>query len=272
MQSSPRRVRKIGRKVQRQKKTNLLQSLFFILLILAAGFVFLQSSIFAVDNIEVKGTKFLNPEEVRKLTGLSLGVNIFKADLKAAGAKVSLNPLVKQVEVFRDLPSGVVVQITERQPVGLLPFRGGLLEVDGEGYYLAQAPVGHQGSLPIINGVKVEQARLGKRVDNPRLSGPLSYLAAMSPEFISKISEINGADPVNIIMYSLDKVMIKLGDETRVKEKLSLVEGRLKQKYPVEVEYIDVSFKGYPVIKFKEEYNPNPEVNRRPAVDESEIH
>ena len=258
MQSSPRRVRRIGRKVQRQKKNNLLKSLFFIFLILAAGFVFLQSSIFAVDNIEVKGIKFLNQEEVRKLTGLHLGINIFKADLKAAGAKVALHPLVKQVEVYRDLPSVVVVQITERQPVGLLPFRGSLLEVDSEGYYLAQAPVGYQGSLPIINGVKVDQVRLGKQVASPLLSGPLSYLAAMSPEFMSKVSEINGADSANIIMYSLDKVMIKLGDETRVKEKLSLVEDRLKQKYSAPVEYIDVSFKGYPVIKFKEEYSQPP--------------
>ncbi|MHB8171864.1 MAG: cell division protein FtsQ/DivIB [Thermincolia bacterium] len=264
MQSSPRRVRRIGRKVQRQKKTNLLKSLFFILLILAAGFVFLQSSIFAIDNIEVKGTKFLNQEEVRKLTGLYLGINIFKADLKAAEAKVTLHPLVKQVEVFRKLPSVVVVQITERQPVGLLPYRGSLLEVDSEGYYLALAPVGYQGSLPIINGVKVDQVRLGKQVASPLLSGPLSYLAAMNPELMSKVSEINGADPANIIIYTLDKVMIKLGDETRIKEKLSLVEDRLKQKYPVPAEYIDVSFKGYPVIKFKEEYNQLPETDDHP--------
>jgi len=255
MQRRSRSVRTIGRKAQRQKKINLLQSLFFVLLILGAAFVFLQSSIFAIQSIEVNGAKFLTPDEVRKLTGLSPGTNIFKADLKAAANKIALHPLVKRVEVDRSLPSTVVIGITERQPVGLVPYRGSFLEVDQEGYYLAQVPAGYQGSLPVITGIKVDKVKLGKKVENELLPGVLSYLAAMGPRLAAQVSEINGSDPANLIMFSLDKVIIKLGDDSRVNEKLAMIEERLRRKYPVPVEYIDVSFKGYPVIKFKEEYN-----------------
>lgn len=223
----------------------------FVLLLALALFMFMHSAFFAVTKINVLGAKQLRNQEILKISGLNTGVNIFKANLREAEDNIRLNPLVKDVEIKRRLPSSIVISVTEREAVGLLADRGDYLELDIDGVLLARTNLGKV-SLPIITGAPVKKAAPGAKLDSDQIRAALSYLKNMPLKITATISEINVRDPNNIKFYTLDGAEVRVGDTERATEKIRLYEEVISQNYKKQVQYIDISYKGRPVIKYIE--------------------
>lgn len=234
----------------RRRQLNILQSLFFIVVLVSAGYILLRSSFFAVAEIRVEGLRTLQAGEIQRLSGVNLGENTFKVNLKAVQARVAMNPLVKKAEVRRSYPRAIVISVEERQPVALLPWKGEYLAVDPEGYYLSVVRDFTQANLPLITGIRLGNLTPGKQISSEGLTASLKYLNGMGKEEIAKLSEINGSDPQGIIMYTLDGIEVRLGGVERTEEKLAILRETLNKHYSRKVEYINITFVGKPVIKF----------------------
>lgn len=229
---------------------HILQSLFFIFIFSMAIYVFLQSSFFRVTDITVNGNKQLTKNEVLALTGVAKGINIFKANLKQAEDKVLLHPLIKQVHIKRSLPSTLIVDVIERKPTALLADKGGFVIVGDDGCYLKKVPNLSTINLPIITGIKPGNVPPGQNITGEGMNTALAYLLAMPANFRATVSEINVSDQNNIRLFTIDGIEVKLGDGTRIPEKMSLCQQVITQKYQNRILYIDISYKGRPVIKF----------------------
>ena len=234
----------------RKRRWHIVQSLFFIFIFALAVFVFFQSPFFMVKEIRITGVKQLGREEVKGLAGLAEGVNIFKADLKQAEGKVALHPMVKKVEMSRDLPDSVIINITERQPVGLIPGQPGYTVIGDDGRCLSVIKNLSTINLPFITGITVKSAVSGQPVSDNKLNAALAYLSAMPDSLKAAVSEINVADLNDIRMFTIDTVEVKFGDDRRIEEKIKLYKEVISQKYRDRIQYIDVSYQGNPVIKF----------------------
>lgn len=230
----------------------MIQSLFFIFVFSLAVFFFLQSPVFRVKAVEVYGNSQLRREQITALAGLAKGVNIFKANLQQAQSKIVLNPLVKKVEITRHLPSTIIIKVTERKAIGLVSNPGHFISVGEDGYCLALVNNLASINLPIITGVKATKTMPGQNINDAQLSAALAYLVAMPLNMRAAVSEVNVSDLNNIRIFTIDKAEIKLGDLTRVNEKIKLYQAVIGQKYSSKIQYIDISYKGDPVIKFIE--------------------
>jgi cell division septal protein FtsQ len=72
---------------------------------------------FSVRKIQIRGNKTFSTQEIIKRAGFVYGKNIFKIDIKAARRNLEIEPLFKRVEVWRQLPSEILIKITEREPM-----------------------------------------------------------------------------------------------------------------------------------------------------------
>ncbi len=229
---------------------HVIQSLFFIFICCLAIFFFLQSSFFQVKEINVRGNKEFNTKEVVSLSGLSVGINIFKADLRQAESKVAAHPMVRTVQINRDFPARIIIEIKEREPAAVAFSGGNLVVISRDGYCLSRESSPGQANLPIITGAELDSPVPGKEIKGEKMAAALAYLQAMPVNLRAVVSEINVSDLNNIRIYTLDKAEVRFGDTERIAEKITLYQEVIRQKYDNKIEYIDISYKGNPVIKF----------------------
>lgn len=237
---------------RRQKKWNIIESIFFVLLVLVTGFVLLRSPIFEVHRILVRGNQFLNEDKIRTVADIGAGVNIFKLDLAAAASNLKLLPMIKEVQVTRSLPSTVVITVKERTPLGLLPTKEGFIEVDGEGVYLQTAGASAPG-LPVITGIQGVIPGPGQAIRAERLGDVLAIIGGLPPGTVANLSEVHVDGDGQLKVYTIDGIQCRFGLATEIQEKGAVFSQLLSElrKQGAKVEYIDLSCAGQPVVLYK---------------------
>jgi len=209
-------------------------------------FFFFQSPYFNVSAIGVTGNVALSKPQVRKLSGITRGTNIFRVNTKAVEEKILLNPFVASVEVERDLPSAISIRIVEYEPIAVIPVEGKFMEVSKEGYCLSHCTGISKLNLPVVSGLGIKKATPpGAKVENTHLPLVLKILNETKEKGI--IAELDVHDIVRINMYTFSKTKILLGNKYQLEEKISLALD-IASKVP-NAEYIDVRFPKSPVYK-----------------------
>jgi cell division protein FtsQ len=208
--------------------------------------------VFSIKQVRVEGVQTLKVEDMQSLSGINPGTNTFKLNLKEIQDRIALNPMVKQVQVTRQYPSAVLVQIEERKAVALLSWKGEYIAVDAEGYYITEVKDFSKANLPIITGIRLGNLTLGKLIPGEGLAACLSFIQKMDQNLLANISELNGTDSLGIVLFTIEGTEVRLGASERVEKKLALLREVLKNSYGRKVEYIDITFSGKPVIKFKD--------------------
>lgn len=129
----------VRRDAGRRRLKRLLLLVFTAFVALAAVIV-LRSPVLDVDEVVVSGVAQLDPEEIRAVTGIETGAPLLLADLGRAAGEVEALPWVAEVEVTRDLPGRVHVEVREREAVAVVAGRGIAVLVDVTGRVLEEAP------------------------------------------------------------------------------------------------------------------------------------
>ena len=173
-------------------------------------------AVFTVRSVEVEGETYLSEAEVRAAAGLSKPVDFARVDLGAAERRLLKHPRVAKASIERALPRRIVIAIVERKPA-LLVRAGRLLEADRDGRILPALASGVTPDVPLVSGVKVKDARAGKKIGDPAFARALRQLdALMSPEVAlgHPVSEIDVSDPnTTIVTLAPDGVDVYLPAE-----------------------------------------------------------
>jgi cell division protein FtsQ len=92
----------------------------------------LTSRRFALSDVVVEGsTQRVRPEWVRQALAPYRGKNLVRLPLSEAAEALQKNPWIQSVELQKELPGRLRVELTERRPVALL--RSGGAQEDGDG-------------------------------------------------------------------------------------------------------------------------------------------
>ena len=110
---------------------------------------------FDVKEIEITGLKHLKKETIQKLMGPVAGRNTFEVDLEKMGRGVERHPWIARVEIRRELPSRLVVRVTERRPVAIADLGSPWL-IDKDGVLLKKVDDAdhHRKDLPELKGLE----------------------------------------------------------------------------------------------------------------------
>lgn len=222
------------------------------LLLVFVAYVVFRSPLFQIQRVLVQGNSAVGRAEIEESAAVPLGRNIFEVDLRQARERLLRIPMLKDVEVYRRLPSTVVIRVVERIPVALVPVPGGFAEVDEEGIFLRRGAVGTSG-LPVLTGIRVAAAEPGRPVEGSGLQEALSVIRGLGPQVVSELSEVHVGHQV--LLYTLDGIEVRLGLPVDLEAKGRVLPGLLValRSGGKRVCYVDLSVPDRPAVKYFEE-------------------
>ncbi|PKM77641.1 MAG: hypothetical protein CVU90_06050 [Firmicutes bacterium HGW-Firmicutes-15] len=231
-------------------------SLLIFTLILSA-YLFMHSSIFKVERIEVQGNDKVSREEALALSGLDQGINIFELDGDLSSKAIENHPMVKKAEIVRQLPRTLVIKITERQIWAVIPYRGVFLCIDDTGVCFDKLNNTLINNYPIITmDLMPEYVNLGQAVNNQATDMVRQVWQAIPDGDRQKLSEFHYVNKENTLkIYTINGTEIRFGNLERLEEKgktltqVIQIEDNFKKQGKDVLEYIDMRFKGEPVVK-----------------------
>jgi cell division protein FtsQ len=181
---------------------------FFLTILFFVGImVFLLSSdIFSLKKIYVTGNKTIPKDDIINLSRLQYGQNLFKMNKKKIYKNLFNNPKIKAIRIKRVLPSGISLDIIEREAIAAIPYLGSFLNIDEEALIVEVTGLSQRTGIPIVEGLSFEDFKTGEEmmVDNKeQLDTAMEILLALKNADLSKeINLINVKDIENIELIS----------------------------------------------------------------------
>jgi cell division protein FtsQ len=111
---------------------------------------------FALGEVRVTPLRHVSAEAMLARVAVPLGGNLFAIDRDAVARAVSQEPWVQSVHVRRELPSALVLDVTEREPACAVAL-GALYLADGNGNAFKRATPEEAVALPVVTGVTREE-------------------------------------------------------------------------------------------------------------------
>jgi len=233
-----------------------------VLLILAALFsvhFILYNPFFGVTRIEVTGNARLSSEEIAARSGIIVGMNIFRIDTESVAQSIEVHPMVKHAVIDRHWDRTVTVTVTERQTWAVIPWGNTFLCIDEEGVCFDNTNDLPPGDYPIITLENLpEPISLGQSLNSSATSLIRQIWSGLTAEQRKNISEFHWADQSSSLhIYTVRGTEIRFGDMERLDEKLKSFDQIMEIESDMEaggtevLEYVDIRFKGEPIIKTK---------------------
>jgi cell division septal protein FtsQ len=111
---------------------------------------------FAVRDVQVGAATHVSSDEIRQLAGVQIGDRLLAVDPDAVAARVTMHPWILSARARRELPSTLVIEVTERRAVASA-LLGALYLLDGSGHPFKRAALAEADGLPVITGVTRDQ-------------------------------------------------------------------------------------------------------------------
>jgi cell division protein FtsQ len=137
---------------------------------------------FHVRRVEIDGVRYTDPDELMPLLQLDTLASVWMP-FDSLEARVTAHPMVLSATARRQLPGTIVVTVTERTPVALVPGDGRLVAVDVRGDELPIDPVRAPVDVPVaatadsmvlrvLDQLRQDAPTLWLRVSQARRDGP----------------------------------------------------------------------------------------------------
>ncbi len=207
--------------------------IIFFLILSVLFLILLGTEIFAIHKITVLGNRNIEYNEIVKLSGIEIGENIFKLDVKRVEENLKSNPYIAVEKIERKFPDTVILHINERESRAVIEYMGVYIVMDSHGYILEVRNDLGGISYPIITGMRVTAFLVGQRIQSSDPYQVRILDELLSPlythEVNSMISEINIEDPGNIFCISREGILVKIGQASDMEKKILLMKEVLNQ-------------------------------------------
>ena len=173
----------------------------------ATAWLILKNPEYNVADLNVETDGVLEPETVLQTADLHKGGNIFLVNLSRAQSKIQTIPLVEKVQVSRQLPSRINVQISERKPVAwIAPAHGAASReevvaspqsflIDANLIVLQPRKLSPQDQyLPIIRNYSGNPLVEGQEADGEEIKAALELLRAHQESLVAARFQIQEID------------------------------------------------------------------------------
>lgn len=225
-----------------------------VLLIAAAAFLFLHSSFFRVRAVRVSGHRQLDAAHVAGLAGVREGDNLWDTSPTTVENRLRQDPWIASAKVSRSLPGVWEVVVTERRAVAAVRYHGRFLALDGHGVSLGVVDELPRLNVPLVSGAEARDVVLGRVYPVADVSAALSAIAAMRPETVAALSEIQLGQGTDMTLYLEGALRVEMGRAPDVGARVADLEAILAdlRRRGLSAQYVDLRFAGQPVVKLRE--------------------
>jgi cell division protein FtsQ len=148
--------------------------------------------VLGVRSVDVAGVRGLTVAQVETAADIRNGTPMLRLDTVGIITRVARLPRVAGVDVSREWPSTVRIDVTERDPVGVVPESDGVHLVDSTGLDYATVTTAPAGlpkiQLPLI------------AVTDPRTQAVVRVLVALPSQLRTQVASVAAATPGNVML------------------------------------------------------------------------
>lgn len=226
---------------------------------LVCVYFFLHSSFFYIDKIEVTGANKVTQEEIKEISDIKLGDNIFEVDNRLSSRSIETHPMIKKVQIIRHLPRKLEIKVAERQLWAIVPYEGVFLGLDEEGICIDRMinlPSGNYRLVTLDN--PPQRVNLGYPVQSEGIDTIRQIDEAISETSRNNISEYHyQSKSKEVLVFTLKGTEVRFGNLERLKEKavqfeqIFAMESELEENGTGAIQYVDIRFEGNPVLKVR---------------------
>ncbi len=169
---------------------------------------------FRVRTVDIRGLRFLSRSRALSDLDLSPRTTIW-VNTDTLARRLEADPLVRSARVRREIPSTLVVEVTERRPIAFVPTPT-LVPVDAEGVRLPIDPTRHALDLPVMEP-PTTPARGARQLPPPgqKLAAEVGRLFEADTAFRRMVSTVSERkDHTVVVQWSDPPVDFLLGLDT----------------------------------------------------------
>jgi cell division protein FtsQ len=225
--------------------------LYGILFLVLLGFIIINSRLFGVKTVLVKGNQTLSTLDILRNTNLNSHNNIFQINCGKLQKIILRNPRIAAAKVYYALPDKIVVEVQERHPLCLLLFANNYVIIGEDGVAMDIKAENEPIKLPIVTGINVAKITLGGKVNDAQFNTALEILTLADENLRLMLSEI---DVKNYVLYvdlpnSHHTLKVELGNGDQLVEKISKeLRSILSHTAPNELIKIDLRVPSFPTV------------------------
>ncbi len=212
------------------------------LTVLRGAYILLDRA-FSLEEVVIKGNRYVTDGEVVRLMGIKRGAGLLSLDIGRVKGRLMLSPWIEEAAIRKELPHKLEVSLIENEPVAILKRKGRLHLINKEGTPLERL----KETVSFLPVISLESNRKGTLKEAIRLA----RVIRAGRYFENKDIEIVARSPEEITLY-LDSLPVKIGKgdyEKKLSRLVSLDERLLRSKIPVQ--YIDLRFAKRVVVRPK---------------------
>lgn len=206
-----------------------LRPILIVMCALILLIIFISSSYFRLESIEIEGNKGLTQEEIIAISGIEEDANVLAISLDRTRDRLLCDLRIENVEATRILPNKIRLIVTERNPIFYATGSLGFLEIDRQGTVLAVHKSMNRMDVPVLTGRQLSDLYVGDVCDDAELKQVSDYLANLPEDVLKQISEINIQNPNQVYAYTTDSIYVDLGPIERLAAKASLTSEMLHE-------------------------------------------
>ncbi|MBQ3407711.1 MAG: FtsQ-type POTRA domain-containing protein [Clostridia bacterium] len=259
----PQKKNSMQYKIPKEKNNGkifiLLKTSIVAIVIFLFVFAFLKSSIFNIKEIVVKvdNNSALTMSEIKELSNIAVGQNMFSVNKKKAIDSIKTNAYVENVKIKRNIPDKVTIEVVERIVKFQLESENGYIYVDNQGIVIDEKK--DKKDCIIIVGQKTDDIIIGNKLNDEDLNGLSDVIKiiqeAENNEIVEDITKIDISNHDDYLVYfdNLGKVA-HIGNTTSVNDKMTRIAKILKVESEVEGEIfvnVDLNNGKYPYFREK---------------------
>ncbi|MCB2288909.1 FtsQ-type POTRA domain-containing protein [Clostridium sp. CS001] len=210
---------------------------------------------FNIATIDVIGNINVSKAEINNNSNISLGNNIFYTNFSDSKRQIIKNPYILNVEFKRALPNKVIIKIQERVALFYGKANSTFYILDNKGILLEKRSDIKDMKLVNLIGFNYEKCEVGNLIvsEDSRKINIANEITNLINDYRktdsnSKITMVDVSNVVDIKVFA-GEMCIKLGTSENLKDKLNKAINITSQpEYKATKGYVDVSFKGNPVV------------------------
>jgi cell division protein FtsQ len=204
-----------------RRRLRILLALVGVATIVGAAWTLTQSAFLDVDQVRVAGAEGPDAELIRQTAGIVQGEALIDVDIAAVEARLATLPWVKDADVRRDWPGTLVVSVTERNPVAVLPSGTEVALLDEEGVVIGREPSSTDAAVAALPMIAVP---LSVAIGEAELSaGPgLAVVAALTADLRPWVAAVL-VDDGDVGIELVGGAKVTMGPPVRLDDKVSAV-------------------------------------------------
>ncbi|NMA83026.1 MAG: FtsQ-type POTRA domain-containing protein [Epulopiscium sp.] len=173
----------------------------------------LISPLFIVQRIEVQGNQRYTKEEILESLQIKTKISIFHFLFSNQEKKLMNDPYIASVQIQRDFPKEIKIEIIERKTIGYVPYMGAYLYIDKDGRVLETANHFTE-PLPLLQGFNFHAFGLGDLliVDEPEVFNVILKISQtmFKYELLDEVIKIDVEHPEDI-QLQMKNIQVLLG-------------------------------------------------------------